>query len=128
MEYQIDCRNSSLTIHQQTDGNHGSTIWDSSLILCKYIDSIFSTLTLPSKTPIVIDLGSGTGIVGLYIAMLLDLLKSKSTIFLTDCEGVDLMTRNANEFKSEYVDVCAQELVWGETTDLKGMFYQLIDR
>jgi methylase of polypeptide subunit release factors len=87
MEYEIECRERLLTIQQSTDGKHGSTIWDSALILCKYFDLHAQKLLPESKPLSVLDVGSGTGIVGLYMAMLLDQIKINASVYLTDSEG-----------------------------------------
>lgn len=126
MNYSIECRKRSLTIQQRTDGLHGSTIWDAGIILCKYLDLNLSELlkarhVIAKETITVIDLGSGTGICGIYMALLMDNMRLSGTVWLTDCEGLDLLESNKSSVKSDIVDIKVSKLTWGKENDLKGM-------
>lgn len=56
-------------IFLQTNHDLGTTVWDSGMILAKYIE----TIELKNKT--VIELGSGVGIVGICASLLGNLIK-----------------------------------------------------
>lgn len=58
-----------LKIHQYSVGDVGCVVWDAGIVLAKYLDYIHKNKNFISKKS-VIDIGSGTGIVGLCAAAL----------------------------------------------------------
>ena len=58
----------TLIIHQATIGDVGHVVWDAALVLSKYLDLYLSQNLDTTKITKVIELGSGTGLVGLVTA------------------------------------------------------------
>ncbi|KAF9179483.1 hypothetical protein BGZ51_006902 [Haplosporangium sp. Z 767] len=99
-------------------GGVGSTIWDTAIVLAKYFER---SNTLASRLPSgtaehilhILELGSGTGIVGLAVARMLSAKGVKAKVFLTDKENcMPLLQRNIGKNPSKGVDVIAQMLDW----------------
>ncbi|KAJ3386339.1 Methyltransferase-like protein 21D [Lobulomyces angularis] len=124
---------SQLDIIQDLNGNSGigSTVWDSSLILCKFFEKNPSLLL---KKNVVYELGSGTGISGLVLGMIMENLKRSQTkkvqINLTDKEvALSLIKLNLNNLLTKYnsnlksVDFNVTKLDWLE----KGVGYDVAD-
>ncbi|KAG0251693.1 Methyltransferase-like protein 21D [Mortierella polycephala] len=106
-------------------GGVGSTIWDAAIVLAKYFER---SNTLASRTPSgiaehtlhVLELGSGTGIVGLAVARMLSAKGVKAKVFLTDKENcMPLLQRNIGKNPSKGVDVIAQMLDWETVSGAK---------
>ncbi|KAF9915027.1 Methyltransferase-like protein 21D [Lobosporangium transversale] len=107
-------------------GGVGSTIWDAAIVLAKYLEksnllsiassSTSATETPRSSTPInVLELGAGTGIVGLAVARLLSAKGVEARVLLTDKENVvPLLSRNIQRNPSIGIDIQAQTLDWEE--------------
>ncbi|KAJ2838982.1 Protein-lysine N-methyltransferase efm6 [Coemansia sp. 'formosensis'] len=92
----------------------GSTVWDTGLVLAKYFDhqTYLGNLDLSGKT--VLELGSGTGIVGIALGR----LHPKCQVVLTDKEElVPLLDRNI-ELNSATDNTRAQCLDWTKSTSL----------
>ncbi|KAJ2310770.1 hypothetical protein IWW54_003011, partial [Coemansia sp. RSA 2705] len=87
----------------------GATVWDAGLVLAKYLDrqTAEGRLDLAGKT--VLELGAGTGIVGIALAR----LQPQSTVVLTDKqELVPLLERNIALNGAQ--NASAQRLDWTE--------------
>lgn len=68
-ELDVESRGVELKIHQYSVGDVGCVVWDAGIALGKYLDHLQSSRNeIFDKS--VIDIGSGTGIVGLYAAAL----------------------------------------------------------
>ncbi|RUP52329.1 putative methyltransferase-domain-containing protein [Jimgerdemannia flammicorona] len=115
-----------LNIHEDPvgvwAGGVGSTVWDAGLVLSKYLEKLSSE---PSQTMIksrarVIELGSGTGLVGLVFARC---FPDAECIVLTDkSASLPLLKKNLLENAvtgSKTSRVVVEELDW-EHTDLIG--------
>ncbi|KAJ3328540.1 Methyltransferase-like protein 21D [Blyttiomyces sp. JEL0837] len=115
---------SILTILQDTGtttAGHGLTLWDASLIASKYLER--HALKYFSNPQRIIELGSGTGILGLVAAKLISSQsKSKSsttesTLVLTDLPDViPLLQKNVDAFHNENTDglkIKVSPLTWG---------------
>ncbi|KAJ2485909.1 Protein-lysine N-methyltransferase efm6 [Coemansia sp. RSA 2050] len=92
----------------------GSTVWDAGLVLAKYLDrqTSLGNLDLSGKT--VLELGSGTGIVGIALGR----LHPQCQVILTDKkELVPLLSRNI-ELNSAMSNTRAQCLDWTSPTAL----------
>ncbi|KAF9968291.1 Methyltransferase-like protein 21D [Mortierella alpina] len=100
----------------QLRGGVGSTIWDAAIVLAKYLerfDLLTSTAVQSSRTLNILELGAGTGIVGLAAARILSSKSAKASIVLTDKENcMPLLRRNIDKNPSHGVDVRAQMLDW----------------
>ncbi|KAJ1817096.1 Protein-lysine N-methyltransferase efm6, partial [Coemansia sp. RSA 2599] len=85
----------------------GSTVWDAGLVLAKYLDrqAEEGKLDLAGKT--VLELGAGTGIVGIALAQ----LQPQCSVFVTDKqELVPLLQRNIE--LNGATNACAECLDW----------------
>ena len=63
---EIEIFNSTLSIHQAYIGDVGCVVWDAALVLAKYLEKTRKT-DLNNRT--VLELGAGTGIVGLCCSL-----------------------------------------------------------
>ena len=64
---ELEGLNSNLEIHQAVVGDVGCVVWDSAIVLAKYLEK---TRKGDIKDKIILELGAGTGIVGLSCAVL----------------------------------------------------------
>ena len=62
---ELDLANCSLEIYQQLEGDVGCVVWDAAICLAKYIDLKATREKYEFHRKRVIELGSGTGVVGL---------------------------------------------------------------
>ncbi|KAG0053048.1 hypothetical protein BGZ83_001753 [Gryganskiella cystojenkinii] len=104
-------------------GGVGSTIWDAAIVLAKYLErSPLLPTTPPSSTakPFnVLELGAGTGIVGLAVARLMQSRKIPGRVVLTDKENVlPLLQKNIEKNPCPDVKVSAQELDWVQVSGI----------
>ena len=93
---QIRDKSASVQVDQEMgfDETWGGTVWDSGLVLTRYLDS-FGKELMNALT--IIDVGAGTGIVGLMAALL------GAKAFLTDLPSVlPLLTHNAQLNEQNY--------------------------
>ncbi|PRD28941.1 UNVERIFIED_CONTAM: Protein-lysine methyltransferase METTL21D [Trichonephila clavipes] len=68
-ELEVETTGTELKLLQYSVGDVGSVVWDAGIVLGKYLDRLQdSKNTLNGK--IVIDIGSGTGVAGLFAAAL----------------------------------------------------------
>ncbi|BFZ21256.1 hypothetical protein BsWGS_24295 [Bradybaena similaris] len=106
-----------LTVYQSAVGDVGCVVWDAALVLCSYIvkcawsppgQSQTDRLVLQGRS--VLDLGSGTGVVGLVTACL-----GARTVVTDLPDFVPLMQHNISENKSKFTGSCsAKSLTWGD--------------
>ena len=61
-------RNKNLKINQSEIGDVGCIVWDAALVLAKYLEKQIDLNKLMIKNQDVLELGAGTGIVGLILA------------------------------------------------------------
>jgi len=100
-----------VKIYQQTIGDVGHVVWDAAIVLAKYVDCNNFKYDLQEKK--VVELGSGTGLVGIVAAM-----KGAQT-FITDLpEVLSLMEKNIVENQTgDKFNITAKTLKWGEDVD-----------
>lgn len=105
----IESRNIQLKIHQYSVGDVGCVVWDAGIVLGKFLDyaQIFKN---SSARKSVIDIGSGTGVVGLYAAAL------GANVILTDLPGLlPLLEKNIHSNKNVLNgSATSAVLSWGE--------------
>eukprot|EP00092_Neocalanus_flemingeri_P104133 GFUD01133326.1.p1 GENE.GFUD01133326.1~~GFUD01133326.1.p1 ORF type:complete len:191 (+),score=43.17 GFUD01133326.1:47-619(+) len=97
----------TVQVDQKNEGDTGVVVWDAAIVLSKYLETIKDDLENKSA----IELGSGTGAVGLCAAAL-----GCGRVLLTDlADFVEFLDHNIelNEelFKNQ---ISAQSLVWGD--------------
>ncbi|CAO3609238.1 unnamed protein product [Mucor hiemalis] len=82
-------------------------VWDCGLGMCQFL----SKNQMDFKYKVLLELGSGTGLVGIYAA---ELLKPKK-VYLTDlADALEIMQQNVNLMQNESkVDMAVKELSWG---------------
>ncbi|KAJ1797037.1 Protein-lysine N-methyltransferase efm6 [Coemansia sp. RSA 2399] len=98
IEYELDISRtdaSPVRVLQDAAGSAkcgvGSTVWDAGIVLAKYVDWQTSEGKLDLSGKTVLELGAGTGIVGITLAC----LQPKCTVVLSDKEElVPLLERN----------------------------------
>ncbi|KAF9346285.1 Methyltransferase-like protein 21D [Mortierella sp. AD094] len=108
-------------------GGVGSTIWDAAIVLAKYLEcsdllKLTKSKSSASSTPInILELGSGTGIVGLVAARILSTKGYQgSKVVLTDKDNVvPLLQRNVENNASERVDIESRILDWEAVSGIK---------
>ncbi|XP_054708914.1 protein N-lysine methyltransferase METTL21D-like [Uloborus diversus] len=111
-ELEVESCDKDLKIHQYTVGDVGCVVWDAGIALAKYLDhSNNANNSFVSKT--VIDIGSGTGVVGLFAAAL------GADVLLTDLpEFIPLIQKNIESNQDILKgSASASVLVWGEDVD-----------
>ncbi|XP_057368238.1 protein N-lysine methyltransferase METTL21D-like [Daphnia carinata] len=69
-EFQLTSNDVNLEILQHTVGDVGCVVWDAALVLGAYLDHMNQTRQIPVKSRRILELGSGTGFVGLVAAAL----------------------------------------------------------
>ncbi|KAI8363478.1 putative methyltransferase-domain-containing protein [Mortierella sp. GBAus27b] len=101
-------------------GGVGSTIWDAGIVLAKYFERSNVAAIPHTSTINVLELGSGTGIVGLAVARLLSTMNIKARVVLSDKENVvPLLQRNADRNKSSGIDIEVRVLDWEAVSGIK---------
>ncbi|KAJ8600267.1 hypothetical protein CTAYLR_000625 [Chrysophaeum taylorii] len=101
-EFTLETRTGRVSVSlAYRENGTGSTVWDAAIVLAKYVD------TLDLRGLRVVELGSGTGLVGLVAAA------GGARVLLTDLpECLDFLRANAKG------TAAVAELAWGETRDL----------
>ncbi|GFQ86717.1 protein-lysine methyltransferase METTL21D [Trichonephila clavata] len=108
-ELEVETTGTELKLLQYSVGDVGSVVWDAGIVLGKYLDHVHdSKNNLNGK--IVIDVGSGTGVAGLFAAAL------GAEVILTDLpEVVPLLEKNIELNKAVLKGAAsASVLEWGK--------------
>jgi len=101
-----------LQIDQQPEGDTGVVIWDAALVLAKYLELLKDGLS----GKIVVELGSGTGAVGLAAAAL------GARVIISDLqENLHLLQHNIDKNKDLNLVVEAAVLKWGDSNAIKAV-------
>ena len=66
---ELDLADNTLDIYQELEGDVGCVVWDAAITLAKYIDTEKTQRKHNFRGKAVIELGAGTGIVGLVAAV-----------------------------------------------------------
>ncbi|XP_078263173.1 protein N-lysine methyltransferase METTL21D isoform X2 [Rhinoraja longicauda] len=109
---------SPLRLQQRTVGGVGAVVWDAALVLAKYLECAGpggGSADAGGAGPVTVELGAGTGLVGLMAAAL------GANVTVTDLEELqDLLNININHNKHLVTgSIQAKVLKWGEIiTDL----------
>ncbi|XP_023319490.1 protein-lysine methyltransferase METTL21D isoform X1 [Eurytemora carolleeae] len=109
-EFEVGAQNKIILIDQKLEGDTGVVVWDAALVLAKYLE----LCDVSGKT--VVELGSGTGFVGLAAAAL-GIKKNKlgGSVILSDLEeNLDLLNHNINKNKAVCEKIKAKVLKWGD--------------
>ncbi|KAF8944237.1 Methyltransferase-like protein 21D [Haplosporangium gracile] len=108
-------------------GGVGSTVWDTAIVLSKYLEksnilATSSAIASRSKqnTLNILELGSGTGLVGLAVARMLSATGQKARIVLTDKANVlPLLQRNMEKNPATGIELEARVLDWEAVSGVK---------
>eukprot|EP00092_Neocalanus_flemingeri_P020410 GFUD01022110.1.p1 GENE.GFUD01022110.1~~GFUD01022110.1.p1 ORF type:complete len:213 (+),score=47.08 GFUD01022110.1:60-698(+) len=97
----------TVQVDQKNEGDTGVVVWDAAIVLSKYLETIKDDLENKSA----IELGSGTGAVGLCAAAL-----GCGRVLLTDlADFVEFLDHNIELNKELFKNqISAQSLVWGD--------------
>jgi len=97
----------SVQVDQKNEGDTGVVVWDAAIVLSKYLETIKDDLENKSA----IELGSGTGAVGLCAAAL-----GCGRVLLTDLpEFIEFLNHNIELNQELFKNkISAQPLVWGD--------------
>ncbi|XP_026759675.1 protein N-lysine methyltransferase METTL21D-like [Galleria mellonella] len=114
-EIDIEICLKTLKIYQKMEGDVNCVVWDASLVLAKYLETICQKKPDFLSGIKVLELGSGLGVVGLTAATL------GAQVTLTDLpEALPLLRLNINENKSKIGSMggyaIAESLVWGDSS------------
>ncbi|KAG0277372.1 Methyltransferase-like protein 21D [Linnemannia exigua] len=108
-------------------GGVGSTVWDTAIVLAKYLEksSVLSQVATASTSPQgstlnILELGSGTGLVGLAIARMLSNAGLTARMVLTDKANVlPLLQRNMEKNPAKGIELEARVLDWEAVSGIK---------
>ncbi|XP_068727858.1 protein N-lysine methyltransferase METTL21D-like [Montipora capricornis] len=67
-EREIECEHGTLRIKQAEVGDESCVVWDAALVLAKYLQKMHLSTKEGLANKCVIELGAGTGVVGLFAA------------------------------------------------------------
>ncbi|XP_063827385.1 protein N-lysine methyltransferase METTL21D-like [Ostrinia nubilalis] len=114
-EIDIEICLKTLKIYQKMEGDVNCVVWDASLVLAKYLETMCQHKPDFLSGIKVLELGSGLGVVGLTAATL------GAQVTLTDLpEALPLLRLNINENKTKIGSMggyaTAESLVWGDST------------
>ncbi|KAI8878639.1 hypothetical protein K501DRAFT_195375 [Backusella circina FSU 941] len=89
-------------------------IWDCGLGMCDYLNQLVHQEKTDFNHNVILELGSGTGLVGIYAAQLL----SPKEVYLTDLEdALEIMQQNADLVQDKKCKIIVNELAWGPDAD-----------
>jgi predicted nicotinamide N-methyase len=101
----------------------GSTVWDTAIVLAKYLEKapILTSIASTSQRSLnILELGSGTGLVGLAVARMLSAAGITARIVLTDKANVlPLLQRNMEKNPVRGVELEAHVLDWEAVSGIK---------
>ncbi|RVE47583.1 hypothetical protein evm_007781 [Chilo suppressalis] len=126
-EIDIEICLKTLKIFQKIEGDVNCVVWDASLVLAKYLETMCHNKPDFLSGLKVLELGSGLGVVGLTAATL------GAQVTLTDLpEALPLLRLNINENKSKICSMggyaVAESLIWGDNSSeiLKEEFNMIV--
>ncbi|KAK7021978.1 hypothetical protein SK128_006312 [Halocaridina rubra] len=108
-EVEFEDIDKSLSIYQENEGDVGCVVWDAAIVLAKYLEKQRKNKCMITGFK-VLELGSGTGFLGLAAALL-----GASQVTITDLQKfLPLMAMNIKKNKEVIdVEVEAKVLEWG---------------
>ena len=110
LEIDIEDETRTVKLDQRYEGDTGVVVWDAAIVLAKYLES--NTDMVRDKE--VVELGSGTGAVGLCAGVL-----GAKQVILTDREElVEFLSHNI-ELNTEVTRVSALALEWGNNANIE---------
>lgn len=124
-EIDIEICLKTLKIYQKMEGDVSCVVWDASLVLAKYLETMCQHKSDFLSGVKVLELGSGLGVVGLTAATL------GAQVTLTDLpEALPLLRLNINENKAKIGSMggyaIAEALIWGDNSSLLDEEFDII--
>lgn len=124
-EIDIEICLKTLKIYQKMEGDVNCVVWDASLVLAKYLETMCQHKADFLSGIKVLELGSGLGLVGLTAATL------GAQVTLTDLpEALPLLRLNIGENKVKIGSMggyaMAESLVWGDSSSLLDEEFDMI--
>jgi hypothetical protein len=110
------CIDDEVTLHieQLIEGEEGCVVWDAALVLISFIKRLVAAGQLDVNVGHVLDLGSGTGVVGLATSRIC----SPISVTLTDMDTqVELIARNAERNRAK-TEIHTRTLAWDSEKDI----------
>jgi SAM-dependent methyltransferase len=87
---------------------------DCGLGMCDYLNQLVCQQEIDFNHNVILELGSGTGLVGIYAAQLL----APKQVYLTDLEdALQIMRQNADLVQDKKCEMIVEELAWGPDAD-----------
>ena len=116
LEIELEDETRTVRLNQRYEGDTGVVVWDAAIVLAKYLET--NTAMVRSKE--VVELGSGTGAVGLCAGVL-----GADKVILTDQEDlVEFLSHNIElntEVTPSESGVSALPLQWGNNTHIENV-------
>ncbi|KAG0713293.1 Protein-lysine methyltransferase METTL21D [Chionoecetes opilio] len=115
-EIEFESIGGSVEVNQEVEGDVGCVVWDAAIVLAKYLEVREKGKRKLLQGSSVVELGAGTGCVGLAAALL-----GASHVTLTDLpELLPLLEINRVQNKSNISGVLeVQQLIWGDTQQIQ---------
>ena len=111
----VECNHKKYYIKENYGQTLGSHIYDSALVMLSYLSLHLSSIIIP-KDGYILELGSGTGVIGICMADLVTSISNK--ILLTDkCTQLDLIDDNITRNNATRCSVV--ELDWSSTQHIQ---------
>lgn len=117
-EIEFESVGGSLQLNQEVEGDVGCVVWDAAIVLAKYLEVREKGEKKLLQESTVVELGSGTGCVGLAAALL-----GASHVILSDLpELLPLLEINRAQNTSSVSGVVeVQQLTWGNTQQIQAV-------
>ncbi len=134
-----------LTIHQNFEAEEGSVVWDCALLLLSFFEKCFTEHRFPfdhrsqegghTNSWRVLELGSGTGVVGLAFSRFMTMIVQRGSLVLSDrASQIPLINKNiqANQLSSNrggdsIIDLSTIALDWSREDQVQLFFESYID-
>ena len=110
LEIEIEDETRTVRLDQRYEGDTGVVVWDAAIVLAKYLE-INTDMVRDME---VVELGSGTGAVGLCAGVL-----GAKQVILTDLEELVVFLSHNIELNTEVTRVSALALEWGNNANIE---------
>ena len=110
LEIEIEDETRTVRLDQRYEGDTGVVVWDAAIVLAKYLE-INTDMVRDME---VVELGSGTGAVGLCAGVL-----GAKQVILTDREELVVFLSHNIELNTEVTRVSALALEWGNNANIE---------
>jgi predicted nicotinamide N-methyase len=114
---EINDKNDFITIKQDLKFGYAGEVWDSALVLCYSASLLSFQKVFPFKNKTILEIGSGTGVVGIYLST----LYPKKIILTDKLSSLDLIKINIDENRNlipKETDIIVEEFNWEDMNKL----------